>query len=75
MIQIKKEGWNPDDTIDAVKYLKSLGYEPRTDFDFTYHPPSTFNGSGLWEEDYIERYVIFTFYKEELSSYFLLRFD
>jgi len=75
MITIKKEGWNPDEVIDAVRYLKNLGYEPQTDFDFKYYPPNTYNMAGFWNEDYIDRYVMFTFYKEELASYFLLRFD
>ncbi len=58
-----------DETLAIVRELKDRGYVQGTDFDFTYYPPEFDNISG---HAVYNRYVVFTFYKEELASWFSL---
>ena len=67
MIELKLVKTTPGTTLEMVQDLKLNGYVVGVDFDFAYHQP-TYNNDG-WEmvED---RYTMFTFYREEISTWF-----
>ena len=61
----------PIEFLEIVRKLKEKGYVQGTDFDFTYHPPKFDNFSG---DAVYNRCVVFTFYKEELATWFSLMY-
>ena len=69
MIEIKILDKLPNEFLEIVRELKQKGYVQGVDFDFAYHPPKfdDFSGDAVYN-----RYVIFTFYKEELATWFSL---
>lgn len=73
MIEVVCLNWEPNKAIDVVKDMRLKGYTHGEDFDFKYYPP-VFN-SYAWEDEPIqERKVVFFFYREELASWFELRY-
>lgn len=62
----------PIEFLVIVNELKQKGYIQGIDFDFTYHPPKfdNFSGNAVYN-----RCVIFTFYKEELATWFSLLYQ
>jgi len=67
MIQIKLSTMKPDTILNIVKELRSKGYVQGMDFDFAYYQSN-------WD-DYIGEIpseTIFTFYKDELATWFEL---
>ena len=69
MIEIKLPNMKPDAMMDIVRELRTKGYVQGTDFDFAYHKPEY--DLELYSVLY-DRYTLFTFYKEELASWFEL---
>lgn len=61
----------PNDLLELVRQVKKKGYIQGVDFDFSYNPPKFDNFSG---ESVYERTAIFTFYKEELATWFSLTY-
>ena len=72
MIEVKVMDLMPNDVMELVKELRSLGYAQGTHFDFEYHRPKYNDWSGDAEYN---RYTIFRFYKEELATWFSLRYE
>jgi hypothetical protein len=69
MIEIKLPNMKPDAMMGIVKELRAKGYVQGTDFDFAYHKPEyDLERYGVL----YDRYTLFTFYKEELASWFEL---
>lgn len=71
MIEVKVMDLMPNDVMELVKELRSLGYIQGKDFDFEYHRPKYNDWSG---DAVYNRYTIFTFYKDELATWFELRY-
>lgn len=71
MIEVIVEDKMPNDVMDLVKELRSLGYVQGVDFDFEYHPPK-YNDWAMDAE--YNRKTVFRFYKDELSTWFELRY-
>lgn len=72
MIEVKVLDWMPNHVMDVVKELRIKGYVQGTDFDFEYHKPE-FDDLGI--EAVYNRYTVFKFYKEELATWFSLRYQ
>lgn len=51
-----------------VAELREQGYVQRLDFDFAYHPGTTFGG------ELIPRHTVFTFYTDSLATWFALKY-
>lgn len=56
--------------IDLVRDLKNQGYQQGIDFDFAYCPPQWNDFTG----ESVARHTVFTFYKDELASWFSLKY-
>jgi len=71
LIEVKILDMLPNKAIEIVDDLKLKGYMIGIDFDFAYHPPKfdDFSGDAVYN-----RYVLFTFYKEELATWFSLMY-
>jgi len=71
MVEVKVLEKMPEEIMKIVKELRSLGYQQGNHFDFTYRPPKydDFSMDAVYN-----RHTVFTFYKEELASWFALRF-
>ena len=69
MIEVKLIDKMPNEIIDIVRELKQNGHILGVDFDFEYRPPKfdDFSGDAVYN-----RCVIFTFYKEEIATWFNL---
>ncbi len=62
---------DPSYIMDLVRELRALGYRQGQDFDFAYRPAKWDNFSG---DAVYNRSTVFTFYKDELASWFSLRY-
>ena len=71
MIEVKVLDKMPNDIIEITKELRTKGHVQGVDFDFKYYPPKFNNFSG---DPVYNRHAIFTFYKEELATWFSLRY-
>lgn len=69
LIEVKLFDISVYEIMDIVRDVRLKGYIQGVDFDFTYHPPKFDNFSG---DAVYNRYVVFTFYKEELATWFSL---
>jgi hypothetical protein len=71
MIEVKLIDKMPNEVMDIVKEIRNLGNVQGIDFDFEYHKPEILVDSydGVYN-----RYTIFKFYKEELATWFSLRY-
>ena len=72
MIEVKIIDKFPGEILDIVAELKGQGYIQGTDFDFEYHKPKYNDWSG---DAVYNRYTIFRFYKDELATWFALRYQ
>lgn len=72
MIEVKLIDTTASQAMDIAKELKDRGYVMGVDFDFSYHPPKY---TDLTPDPVYNRHTIFTFYKEELASWFSLRYQ
>lgn len=72
MIEVKIIDTTASQAMEIAKELKDRGYVMGVDFDFSYHPPKYdyFSNDAVYN-----RHTIFTFYKEELASWFSLRYQ
>jgi hypothetical protein len=61
-------GKSANEIIEIVNEMKEIGWRPGKDFDFSFDP-------GRWDPMIGEKpkTTLFTFYKEEYSTYFALR--
>lgn len=66
----------PNDIMDIVKDLRKKGLVQGVDFDFKYKPPE-FQSRIDWTQIdvYNTRCTVFTFYKEELATWFQLKYQ
>ena len=72
MIEVKMIDMLPGKAMEIVRELRSKGYIQGVDFDFEYHKP-VFND---WSGDAVyNRYTIFTFYKDSLATWFVLKYQ
>jgi hypothetical protein len=71
MIEVKLMDKYPREVMEIVKELRQKGYMQHIDFDFEYHQPIYSDWSGDVEYN---RHTIFTFYKDELATWFSLRY-
>jgi hypothetical protein len=71
MIKVKVIDWMPSQSMEVVNELRSKGYVMGLDFDWEYHKPR-FDDFGF--EPVYNRYTVFTFYKEELATWFSLTY-
>ena len=71
MIEVKLIDKMPNDILEIVKELRSLGYIQGKDFDFQYRPPKY---TDLTHDPVYNRTTTFMFYKEEMASWFSLRY-
>ena len=69
LIEVKILDISVSEIVDIVKDVRLKGYVQGVDFDFEYHPPKFDNFSG---DAVYNRCVVFTFYKEELATWFSL---
>ena len=72
LIEVKILDISVSEILDIVKDARLKGYVQGVDFDFEYHPPKFDNFSG---DAVYNRCVIFTFYKEELATWFTLMYQ
>lgn len=63
---------DPSYIVDVVRELRANGFVQGVDFDFAYRPSSWDNFSG---DAVYNRSTIFTFYKEEIASWFTLKYS
>lgn len=71
MIEVVLNDVMPNDTIEIVRELREKGYVQGVDFDFEYRPPKYTDLS--YDPEY-NRKTLFMFYKEELATWFMLRY-
>ena len=71
MIEVKAEGWTPNQAIEVSQALRNKGYVMGTDFDWEYHKP---NYSDTSYELVYNRYTVFRFYRNELATWFSLTY-
>lgn len=72
MIEVKLIDMMPNEVLDIVKEIRKMGHAQGIDFDFEYHKPE------ILVDDYdgvYNRYTVFKFYKEELATWFALRYQ
>ena len=72
MIEVKLLDKDVVEYLIIVRDLKEKGYVIGKDFDFAYHPPKFDNFSG---DAVYNRSVVFTFYKEEIATWFTLKYQ
>jgi len=71
MIEVKLLDVGPNEAMEIVRELRQKGYLQNKDFDFAYHKPT-------WDEFSYEgvsnRFTLFTFYRDELATWFELTY-
>lgn len=71
MKAIKIIGRPASEVMEIVKALREQGYVQGVDFDFSYHPPEWHT---LESTPHTEKYSVFKFYNEKLSTFFALKY-
>lgn len=69
--QITVWGTNPNDTMEIVREIRTRGYVQGKDFNFSYNPPRMSENSN---EGVYNRHTVFTFYKDEIATWFSLKY-
>ncbi len=66
---VQLDNLSANEILELVGHLKKQGYCQGSDFDFAYH-------QSRWDEmvGEIPRYTVFTFYNEQLATWFALKF-
>jgi hypothetical protein len=72
LVEVKLIDKLPSEFLQIVDELKQKGYIKGVDFDFAYHPPRFDNFSN---EAVYNRCVVFTFYKEEIATWFTILYQ
>lgn len=67
-VRIKNK--NATEAMDVVRELREKGYMQKVDFDFEYHHQELDDPQDITEQ----RHTLFTFYKEELATWFSLKY-
>lgn len=72
MIEVSLLDKTPNDVIEIVRELRKKGLVQGTDFDFAYRPPKydEFSNDAVYN-----RCTMFTFYKDELATWFKLTYE
>jgi hypothetical protein len=67
MIRITVKDKSPNDIMEIVKELRGKGYVQGIDYDFAYN-------QSKWDDmiGEIPKHTVFTFYKDELATWFEL---
>ena len=60
---------NAEEAMVIVRQMRSSGFVQNVDFDFEYHPDKMLDDFTLHDS----KHAIFVFYKEELATWFSLR--
>lgn len=71
MIEVKVENLYPVEVMELVNELRSKNYVQGKDFDFKYYPSKD---DYFSPQNAYNRYTIFIFYKDELATWFTLRY-
>ena len=71
MIELTAHGWHARRALEVVDELKQKGYRMGVDFDWEYHKPKH---DDITYELLYNRHTVFKFYKEELATWFSLRY-
>ena len=71
MIEIKILDKMPNEIMEIVRDIRSKGYMQGVDFDFSYYPPRP---ADLTPDPEYNRCTTFSFYKEEMASWFTLKY-
>lgn len=61
-----------NEILEIVKNMREHGFIQGTDFDFEYHAPRFHDWSG---DAVYNRHTVFIFYKDELATYFKLKYE
>lgn len=72
MLEIRVNDWLPNQVMDVVRELREKGYVQGIDFDFAYNKPRY---DELTHDGVYNRFTIFTFYKDELATWFRLVYE
>jgi hypothetical protein len=72
-IEVMLDDMLPNEMMDIVRELRKQGYVQGVHFDFAYYKPEIRLDEDAYEAVY-KRYTVFTFYKEELASWFSLKY-
>ena len=72
MKEVRIEELMPNEVMDIVKEIRKMGYVQGIDFDFEYNKPVY---DYLNPENDYNRYTIFRFYKDEIATWFALRYQ
>lgn len=72
MIEVPLIDKTPNDIIEIVRELRKKGLVQGVDFDFAYHPPKfdEFSYDAVYN-----RCTMFTFYRDELATWFKLTYE
>ncbi len=68
VVRIKNK--NATAAMDIVRELREKGYVQGIDFDFNYYHQESDDPQDITEQ----RHTLFTFYKEELATWFSLKY-
>lgn len=71
MKEITAHGWHASKSIAIVEELKQNGYVLGKDFDWEYHKPKH---DDITYQLLYNRHTVFRFYKDELATWFSLRY-
>ena len=72
MKEVKLFDIMPAEAMDVVRELRKMGYVQGIDFDFEYYKPEMNDWSGYVVYN---RYTKFIFYKDEIATWFALRYQ
>ena len=72
MKEVRILDWLPSEVMDVVRELRKMGYIQGIDFDFAYNKPEIIVDDI---QAVYNRYTVFTFYKDELATWFALRYQ
>jgi hypothetical protein len=69
--EVKMIDWQPWQAIDVAKELQTKGYVMGMDFEWEYHKPKY---DDTTYEAVHNRFTIFRFYKDEIATWFTLKY-
>lgn len=72
MKEVVIEGLFPDESLEIVRSLKNDGFIQGKDFDWSYQKP--LYNDRTYEQIY-DRRTIFRFFKDEMATWFSLRYQ
>ena len=72
MIEVNIMYTQPTAVLEIVQELRSIGLKQGQDFDFAYYKEVW---DGFSSEPIREHHTVFTFYQEELATWFTLKYQ